>query len=1271
GTVGGNGVGVVVLKRLEDCTAADRIDAIIRGSAINNDGGLKVSYTAPQVDQQAAVIREALAVADVGADTISCLEAHGTGTVMGDPIEVAALTRAFQSDTDRTQFCALGSLKTNIGHLDAAAGIAGFIKTVLALKHERIPASLHYERPNPQIDFDATPFFVNAKTRDWPSADAPRRAGVSSFGIGGTNVHVVLEEAPRQGTPAPVDGPTSLVLSARSRTALDATRARLLERLDEDDAPDLQDVAFTLREGRAKMPWRLAVTGVDAETTRARLRSARLPARATAPNPSVVFLFPGQGSQRKGMARPLYDASPDFARALDESLAAFATETDTDLRALLLDEDAPGDIDATANAQPALFAIEYALSQLLLDRGLRPTALLGHSLGELTAACVAGVMDLATAARLVVHRGRSMQAAEPGSMLAVPLSAEALTSRLGGALELAAHNAPEQSVVSGPDTAIRAFETQLRSEGLATYALQTSHAFHSASMEPAVDAFVPAVAAETLSGPTLPFISCVSGEWIGESEATDPAYWGRQLRQPVRFADGLRTTLELPDVVYLEVGPGSTLSKLLQAAVPTETPPRLPVLEGLASEGPATHALRTLGDRFFEVGLEIDLGSGAEAEVRRVALPGYPFERTTFRVEPGEAPNLEGAATAPSTNPADWLFVPEWRSAPAMLSRPVQTDRVRWLIVSDDDALARGLVQRIETVGQDAWIVRPAETVTTEGYRSFGVPLADADGLATLFEELENRDALPQQVLWLRGLEAASAEAPETAFFELLALMRALGERETRTQLTVATADALDVSGLEALAPARAALAGLVQVAGQEWPRLGVRRVDVSGDDPASTPRALVHELHQAKPPATSAWRGRTRWTLDYAPFPLAKVEALPAGPERPLRRGGCYAVLGDLEAGLGWIWLRNLAARFDAQLVVIETTERTLGAAQTDAAAEIVRLRPGTVAEMTEALGGFLAEARTRFGAIRGVFVSSPTTSADSTAPLSLLSSAHWSHNEATKIAPVEALANALAAIEAEGGRTSRRRSSAPDFVCVQSSMASVIGGLGLGGYAAANHRIDALVAAQNRSTETPWIGVHFDACRDTPEGDAPQASAAAGLGAALADLALSSDEVWDLTERIVTQAPAGAIAVSRAPLDARVAEWIRSGPRDGEGEEVGADAKGRFHERPDLATAYREPEDEVETKLVEIFQQSLGIDRVGVDDDFFELGGHSLLAIQMIGKLREAFPVEIEIQQLIGDTPTVANVAAIVRSRLPSQDDLDEMAALLAEIRAEDGDE
>ncbi|MEM9173788.1 MAG: phosphopantetheine-binding protein, partial [Myxococcota bacterium] len=295
-------------------------------------------------------------------------------------------------------------------------------------------------------------------------------------------------------------------------------------------------------------------------------------------------------------------------------------------------------------------------------------------------------------------------------------------------------------------------------------------------------------------------------------------------------------------------------------------------------------------------------------------------------------------------------------------------------------------------------------------------------------------------------------------------------------------------------------------------------------------------------------------------------------------------------------------------------------------------------------------------------------TTSAASTAPLSLLSTSHWEHNERSKIAPLEALASVLSVAAPAGGRTSRRRSGGPDFVLVQSSMASVIGGLGLAGYAAANHRLDALVAARNRQGGTPWISVHFDACRDTPDGAEPDT--VGGLGAALADFALSADEVWDLTERIVTQAPAGPIAISRGPLAARVAEWIQAAPRDREGAEVGADAKGRFHERPDLATAYREPGDDVETKLVEIFQQSLGIDRVGIDDDFFELGGHSLLAIQMIGKLREAFPVEIEIQQLIGDTPTVANVAAVVRSRLPSQDDLDEMATLLAEIRAEDGD-
>ncbi|MEM9174217.1 MAG: type I polyketide synthase, partial [Myxococcota bacterium] len=527
GTVGGNGVGVVALKRLEDCTPEDRIDAIVRGSAINNDGGLKVSYTAPQVDQQAAVIREALAVADVGADSISCLEAHGTGTAMGDPIEVAALTHAFRHDTDRTQFCALGSLKTNIGHLDAAAGIAGFIKTVLALKHERIPASLHFETPNPQIDFDASPFFVNAKTRDWPRGASPRRAGVSSFGIGGTNAHVVLEEAPARDTASAADGPRVLSLSARSKSALDAQRGRLAARLEDDAAPSLRDAALTLREGRARMPWRLSVAATDRVTACLRLRAARLPARAVPPNPSIVFLFPGQGSQRKGMARALYDAEPVFARALDDLLDAFADTIEVDLRALLLDANAPGDLEATANAQPALFAVEVALARCLMEHGVQPTALLGHSLGELSAACVAGVLDPTAAARLVAQRGRCMQAAAPGAMLAVPLSPEALAPRLGDGLELAAHNAPELSVVSGPEAAIAAFDAALRTEGLATRRLHTSHAFHSAAMDEAVGPFVATVAAQPLAAPTTPFVSCVTGDWIHDEEATAPDYWGR------------------------------------------------------------------------------------------------------------------------------------------------------------------------------------------------------------------------------------------------------------------------------------------------------------------------------------------------------------------------------------------------------------------------------------------------------------------------------------------------------------------------------------------------------------------------------------------------------------------------------------------------------------------------------------------------------------------------------------------------------------------------
>lgn len=511
-------------------------------------------------------------MADVDAETIAYIETHGTGTALGDPIEIAALTRAFRATTAKTGFCKIGSVKTNIGHLDTAAGVAGLIKTVLALHHQVLPASLHFEAPNPQIDFANSPFTVNATTTAWEKHEQPRRAGVSSFGIGGTNAHVILEEAPAVPAPGSSSRPWQLLLlSAKTPTALETITGNLRHHLQQRPELPLADVAYTLQVGRKRFDHgRLLVCQSSDEAVAALdtpLSAQVFTTHEEARSRPVVWMFSGQGSQYPDMARELYQHERVFRDTVDKYAAYLEPHLGVDLRDIIYPDAAQRDTAAeqlrqTALTQPALFLIEYALAELWRSWGIEPQAMIGHSIGEYVAACLAGVFSPEDALTLVATRGRLMQALPGGEMLAVPLTEEALQPFLTAGVSLAAINGPTQCVASGPADAMTELEQRLAAQDIAAKRLHTSHAFHSEMMAPMLEPFAAAVANVTLNPPAIPYLSNLTGTWITAAEATDPAYWAHHVRQPVRFAAGLEELLVEPDRILLEVGPGTTLQTL-------------------------------------------------------------------------------------------------------------------------------------------------------------------------------------------------------------------------------------------------------------------------------------------------------------------------------------------------------------------------------------------------------------------------------------------------------------------------------------------------------------------------------------------------------------------------------------------------------------------------------------------------------------------------------------------------------------------------------------
>jgi amino acid adenylation domain-containing protein len=647
GTVAGSGAGVVVLKRLEDALAdRDTIRAVILGSAINNDGSSKMGFTAPSVQGQAEVIRQALQTAGVGAETIGYVEAHGTGTAVGDPIEVAGLAQAFCPAFEQGPCTlgpvALGSIKTNLGHLDAAAGISGLLKTALCLERRAIPPTLHFSAPNPRIDFASTPFYVNAALAEWPENGAPRRAGVSSFGIGGTNAHAVLQEAPVPEPGDPARPAQLLVLSARTSLALTTMSSRLADHLERHPEIDLADAAYTLQVGRRELRHRQMLVCASREQAIRDLRSGRVEVaagEAAAGSRPVAFLLPGQGAQRAGMGNGLYATEPVFRKALDETSEVLIPELGIDLR-LLLNRAAEGwseaerSLESTALAQPVLFAVEHALARLLMEWGIRPYALLGHSLGEYVAACCAGVFTLEEGARLVAARGHLMGELPPGRMVAVSMPEVEAWSWLEDHpdLALAAVNGPRDVTLSGAPEAVARIAGRFELQGIEHRLLRTSHAFHSPMMEPILERFAEEVRRIDLRPPTLPYLSNLTGTWITAAEATDPEHWVRHLVQTVRFGDALETLLAAtPDGILLEVGPGRALSTLVRRHPAGWARPVVAAL-GPARDGAAEPAaLLTAVGKLRLQGAPVDAAAfWAHERRRRVPLPTYPFERRSY-----------------------------------------------------------------------------------------------------------------------------------------------------------------------------------------------------------------------------------------------------------------------------------------------------------------------------------------------------------------------------------------------------------------------------------------------------------------------------------------------------------------------------------------------------------------------------------------------------------------------------------------------------------------
>ncbi|ABW31349.1 type I polyketide synthase [Acaryochloris marina] len=1099
GTVGGNGLGAVVLKRLEDAiTDRDTIYAVIKGSAINNDGGMKAGYTAPSQAGQTQVIRAAQAMAEVEPDSITYMEAHGTGTPLGDPIEIAAMTEAFRASTNKVGYCAVGSVKTNVGHLDAAAGIAGLIKTTLALHHRLLPASLNFDTPNPDIDFANSPFYINTGLKEWVANGTPRRAGLSSFGFGGTNVHLVLEEAPAP-APSSLSRPQQLLLlSAKTRSALDTATANLVQHLHLPDI-NLADVAYTLQVGRSTFAHRrIVVCATGAEAIAALVDKADCQAPQseygltdsdTSQRP-VVFMFTGQGAQYVNMARELYDTEPLFRQTCDRCFTILEPHLGFDLRSVLYPDAASPEFDIdqatqqlrqTAIAQPALFVIEYALAQLWMSWGIRPTAMIGHSIGEYVAACLAGVFSLEEALPLVVRRGQLMQQLPGGAMLSVNLSVDEVASLLDEidkTISIAASNSPSLTVVSGSNAAIAALEQWLTQQQIGCQPLHTSHAFHSSAMDEIATPFAQAIGQIQLHPPQMPLISNVTGTWMTAAEATDPQYWVHHLRQTVRFAEGIAELLQDSHHLFLEVGPGRTLNTLTRQQATDRA-----VLSSL--HHPKDHAsdvaflLQTLG-RLWLAGVTVNWpGFYAHEQRDRLPLPTYPFERQRYWIDPPKT--LPSKASLSQAVPlrqnssqandlADWFHVPSWQRS-SRLSTPIRSSSsANILIFLDQAGVGEVLVERLQQQGHRVATVDIGSEFAQLSDTKFCLNPDQADDYQALFKTLRTQQFSTNAIAHLWSITTA-AEMPSgldpldatlsRSFYSLLFLAQALGDQPGTdpVHLTVVSNQLQSVIGNERMCPEKATLLGPVGAIAQEYPHLNCCSIDLELDEPLSEAtdpdllESLLAEITAPSDDALIAYRGRHRWVQTMQPIRLEETLADPAN----LRSGGVYLITGGL-GGIGLTMAEYLAQAVQAKLVLIGRSGLPDDTAAADGQDAPVRRK---IADL-EALGAevlvtqadvtdlaqmqrAIAEAEAIFGSINGVIHAAGIPGGG------------------IMQRKTRAAAEAVLAPKVKGTRVLEAVLPADlDFLVLCSSLASVIPLPGQVDYAAANAFLDAVAQAR-----------------------------------------------------------------------------------------------------------------------------------------------------------------------------------------------------------------
>ena len=1270
GAVGGNGIGIVVLKRLADAlNDEDHIYAVIKGSSANNDGSLRIGFTAPSVEGQAHVIAEAMAMAGCGSDEITYVEAHGTATPIGDPIEVAALTKAFGTKTTNKRFCGLGSVKTNIGHLDAASGVTGLIKTVLALQHRELPPSLSFETPNPSIDFENSPFYVNTTLKKWESRGKPLRAGVSSFGVGGTNAHVVIEEPPQR-HPSGKSRPWQLLsLSAKSEAALEVAASNLALHLKEHPELSLADVAYTCHVGRKKFTHRLAIVSRDLEDAIEDLEtlSRRSMSFAGIAQREVVFMFTSQGAEYPDMAHELYQSEPEYRKHVTVCSKLLEPHLGFSLNEVVFSNN-----KTQAPAYLVLFVLEYALARTLMSWGIKPQTMIGHGLGEYVAACLAGVFSLSDALALIAVRGQLLESLPPVAMLNVSLSLDQTRSMLGSGLSLAAVNGPSLCVISGSPQAVDELERTIREKGENCHRSFTSHGTHPEMVEPIMAALRAEFEKVKLAAPTIPYISNVTGTWITDAQATNVDYWTNQLRTTVQFSAGMQELFKDQNRIMLEIGPGQTLCRFARLQL-SQAESRIILSSLRRAEEPqqsdVAFLLKTIG-KLWVAGADVDWQGFYSSEKRhRLSLPTYPFERRRHWID---APNQNGSSTGDKNSKklkvlrknsdlADWFYVPYWKPSILSLnpnSLASELRKSRWLIFIGDSEECLRLTERLRRYGCEIIEVRASERFEKLSDNHYTINTRDGAGYDALIDQLRLAGKLPDKIVHLWSLTRNSCRlfVPEEfrnsqgrGFYSLLFLAKALSICEHPIEIITVTNNMQAVDQREIVCPEKATTLGICKVIPQEFSNITCRSVDVVlADGPIADERlldSLVAELAAHAAEQMICYRGSRRLSQAFEPVRLPPVT--PAA--NLLREGGVYLITGGL-GGIGLSIADYLAQTVTARLVLtgrsafpaedeweqwlsthdesdsvsrkIQTLRKIK---QMGSEVLVIKADVSNYSEMAAAQ----AQALQLYGRIDGVIHTAGVTGGGM---IQLKTIEEAERVLAPKVSGTLVLASLFNDVNL-------------DFFVMCSSLAALLGGFGQADYSAANAFLDAFAHFHSACHAYPTVSINWDTWQEVGMALTIQLPAdLQRLQQQNVQQAILTSEGVEVFSRILgTTLP--QVVISTRDLPTMIER--QTSRKGGTAAAMLAGQQGRssarVHPRPPLSVTYVAPANEFENSIAGIWQEVLGIQDVGVHDSFYELGGHSLLAMQLLSRLRERHSIDLPLRSFF-ENPTVSALASLV---------------------------